>query len=50
MKFKKAKQIVIKDFQKNLNCFINFGWKFRIYPKLRKQMKHWAKEMLENEI
>ena len=50
MKFKKAKLIVIKDFTKNINVFIDFGWKFRVYPRLRKQIKQWAKEILENEV
>ena len=50
MKFKKAKQLVIKDFEKNINPLIRFGWRFRIYPKLRKQMKHWAKEILEDVV
>ena len=47
MKYKKAKKIVIKDFQKNMNVFIDFGWRFRWYPTLRKQMKFWAREILD---
>jgi len=44
MKYKKAKAIVIKSFKEDDNILINFGWKFRIYPKLRKLIKQWAKK------
>jgi len=47
MRYKKAKKIVIEDFNKNMNVFIDFGWKFRWYLKMRKSMKGWAKEILK---
>ena len=46
MRYKKAKQIVIKDF-KETGISIDFGWKFRLYPRLRKQIKQWSKETIE---
>jgi len=48
MKYKEAKKIVIKDFEID-KTILGFGWKFRWYPSLRKQLKQWAKEILEDE-
>lgn len=45
MKYKKAKIIVINWLADTV--IVDFGWKFRVYPKLRKQMKQWAREVLE---
>ena len=50
MRYKEAKKIVIKDFQQNMNVFVDFGWKLRWYPKLRKWMKRTAKEILKDEV
>ncbi len=50
MRYKKAKQAVINDIKKNVDVVVDFGCRFRIYPKLRKQMKHWAKEILEDVV
>ena len=50
MKYSKAKQIVIGDFEKNMNAFIDFGWRFRWYPRMRKWIKEWAKEILKDEV
>lgn len=47
MKYKEAKQVVIKDFKEH-DMFIDFGWKFRWYTRLRKQIKEWA-EHIQNE-
>ena len=47
MRYKKAKKLVIKDFEKNGDPLIRFGWKFRWYPRLRKSMKKWARDILE---
>jgi len=46
MKYEKAKKIVIKDFGE-LGINVDFGRKFAIYPRLRKQMKLWAKVIEE---
>ena len=46
MKFKDVKKLVIKYFSIG-DISIKFGWKFRVYPQLRRQMKQWAKEILE---
>lgn len=48
MKYKKAKEIVENDFGSD-NVLIKFGWKFRFIPRLRKAIKHWAEEVLEND-
>ena len=48
MKYKKAKEIVEKSFSDD-NMTVEFGRKFRFYPRLRRQMKQWARETLEGE-
>ena len=48
MKYKEAKKIVIEGFSTD-GMLLDFGWKFRWYPSLRKQMKQWATETLEGE-
>lgn len=47
MKYKKAKKIVIEYFNSGVNRMVDvdFGWKFRIYPKLRRQIKGWAEQV-----
>ena len=48
MKYKEAKKIVDKTFP-DVEKTVIFGWRFRIYPRLRKQIKSWANQMLEDE-
>lgn len=48
MKYKEAKKIIDKPFS-DVEKAVVFGWKFRIYPRLRKQMKSWANQVLEDE-
>ena len=49
MKYKEAKKIVENSFNDDY-YLVQFGWKFRLYPCLRKQIKQWAKEVLEGEV
>ncbi len=49
MRYKKAKKIVIDFFTSDNDFGMEFGWKFRLYPRLRKQMKQWAME-IKNEV
>ena len=48
MKYKEAKKIVVDSFEAD-NMALDFGWKFKWYPSLRKQMKLWAKQTEEGE-
>jgi len=47
MKYKEARKIVEKFFMDD-NIVVEFGWKNRIYPRLRKQMKSWSNQVLED--
>jgi len=49
MRYKKAKKNVLEWYEK-AGVLIGFGWKFRWYPRLRKQMKQWGKEVLETNV
>ena len=51
MKFKEAKEIVIKWFEEHNKTVITikFGWKWRWYPRFRKQLKQWAIEIEKEE-
>lgn len=44
MKYKRAKQIIERNFAVD-GMLVDFGWRFRIYPRLRKQIKQWAREI-----
>ena len=46
MRYKKVKEIVECYYSMN-DIDVKFGLKFRIYPRLRKQMKQWSKEVIK---
>ena len=48
-KYKEAKKIMEKDSSDKCGAKICFGWKWRVYPRLKKQMKEWTIEIKELE-
>ena len=52
MRYKKAKKLAIEFFEGGIGevrINMEFGWKFRVYPRLRKCIKLWAKQALKNQ-